>query len=212
MEHMVSVQSDTHGMAGPLGILLPQLAALGHEALSSLFFKSSAEGEPRIPRASYSSSILHFFHPKSQFPLPLIPPTADRKQFSSDKLLRTAKSLFCTILCPFILSSSKLFFSSPNFPSFALLYTPHPFCCPALDPYSLCLSPKAQAKKWDQALRSPARCCMGTHRLPGPVLGSALCCRINVPFCCSSALSTQFVLCYNSPDPFCHTAIQTDIF
>lgn len=40
MEHMVSVQSDTHGMAGPLGILLPQLAALGHEALSSLFFKS----------------------------------------------------------------------------------------------------------------------------------------------------------------------------
>lgn len=151
MEHMVSVQSDTHGMAGPLGILLPQLAALGHEALSSLFFKSSAEGEPRIPRASYSSSILHFFHPKSQFPLPLIPPTADRKQFSSDKLLRTAKSLFCTILCPLILSSSKLFFSSPNFPSFALLYRPHPFFLPSSGFPTVCaylqrLRPKSEIR------------------------------------------------------------------
>lgn len=133
MEHIVSVQSDTHGMAGPLGILLPQLAALGHEALSSLFFKSSAEGEPRIPRASYSSSILHFFHPKSQFPLPLIPPTADRKQFSSDKLLRTAKSLFCTILCPLILSSSKLFFLPPTFPPLHCFTDLILFFCPALD-------------------------------------------------------------------------------
>lgn len=153
MEHMVSVQSDTHGMAGPLGILLPPLAALGHEALSSLFFKSSAEGEPRIPRVSYSSSILHFFHPKSQFPLPLIPPTADRKQFSSDKLLRTAKSLFCSILCPFILSSSQPFFLPPTFPLLHCFIHLILFVAQLWIPYILCLSPKAQAKKWDQTLQ-----------------------------------------------------------